>query len=94
MVLMVYNQEYHVILEDYYHWEWYWKKALVALTHIQFSRERGGSKNDLNLASELIKYQSEGGKQCSVCKQRGMVLLIPPDALSEVDLELFSILKT
>ena len=31
-----------------------------AATHIQFSRERGRSKNDVNLASEPIKYQSEG----------------------------------
>ena len=29
MVLMVYNQEEHVILDDYNRWEWYWKKALV-----------------------------------------------------------------
>ncbi len=29
MVLMVYNQENHVTSYDNYHWEGYWKKALV-----------------------------------------------------------------
>ena len=61
--------------------------------HIQFSWERGRSKIDVNPASELIKHQSEESKQCSVCKQRGMVVLIPPVALSEHDLELFSLFQ-
>ncbi len=29
MVLMVYNQDEHVFFYDNYHWEGYWKKALV-----------------------------------------------------------------
>ena len=29
VVLMVYNQELHVILDYYYQWAWYWKNALV-----------------------------------------------------------------
>ena len=33
---MVYNQEYHIISDDNYHWERYWKKALVVPLKLEF----------------------------------------------------------
>ncbi len=57
-------------------------------SHIQFSWERGGSKIRMNLGCELIKYQSEGSKHCSVCIQRTWRSMVNSTvAHSEVGLE-------
>ncbi len=40
MVLMVYNQEWHDFLSDYYQWEGYWKNVpVVPLMPVEYPKE-------------------------------------------------------